>query len=278
MHVRSRAVADDRVLPATRLLAFVIVPILTVAFVMLWIFPEHSGQLFSWPIRPPMTAMMLGATYLGGAWFFGRVVVAGAWHTITLGFVPVSTFAAVLGVSTLLHWDAFTPGHPSFTLWAILYLGLPFVIPVAWWRNARHDPGWTAESEPPVAGPVRVVVAAVGGVLVVASLILVVAPDVLIPSWPWTLSPLTARVLGAMFALSGIVGIAIAIDRRPGAARAVVQGQAIAIIGILVGLVRAADEVAWSSPASWLFAGGMVVVLAFNVMAAYRVRRAPRRR
>jgi hypothetical protein len=266
---------DNRVLPATRVLAFVIVPILTVAWVMLWIFPNRSADFFSWPVKPSMSAMMLGATYLGGAWFFGVVVVSRAWHAVTLGFLPVSAFAGILGVATVLHWGAFTAGHPSFILWAILYFSLPFVIPVVWWRNARHDPGSGVQPGAVVGDPVRWIVGGLGSVLAVVSAVLVVAPDLLIPTWPWTLTPLTARVLGAMFALSGIVGIEIAIDRRPAAARAIVQAQAIAIAGILAALVRASGDVAWDRPTAWLFAGGMLVVLAANVLAAYGRRRGP---
>ena len=272
MALRPLTDRDDRVLPASRVLAFVIVPILTVAWVMLWIFPERSGELFAWPVKPSATAMMLGATYLGGAWFFGRVVVARVWHTVTLGFLPVTAFAGVLGLSTVLHWDRFTADHPSFILWVTLYFTLPFIIPIVWWRNARHDPGPVA-GVPLVDGPVRWAVGGLGLVLTAASVLLVVAPDVFIPTWPWALTPLTARVLGAMFGLSGIVGLGIAIDRRPVAARAIVQAQAIAIAGILVGLVRAQAEIDWQTPAAWLFCGGMLVVLAANATAAYGVGR-----
>jgi hypothetical protein len=261
---------DDRVLAVTKALAFVIIPILTVAWVMLWIFPEHSGALFSWPVTPTMSAMMLGATYLGGAWFFGRVLVARQWHSVTLGFLPVSTFAGVLGLSTILHWDKFTQGHPSFILWAILYFTLPVIIPIVWWRNARRDPGRAVDpAAATISGPLRLAVGGFGLVLATVSAILVIAPDLLIPTWPWTLTPLTARVLGAMFALSGLVGIGIALDRRPRAARAIVEAQAIAIVGILLGLVRAPQEIDWAAPTSLLFAGGMLAVLLVNASAAY---------
>ncbi len=263
------ATRDDRVFTATRLLAFVIVPILTVAWAMLWISPDRSGDLFAWPVKPPMTAMMLGATYLGGAWFFGRVVVARAWHTVTLGFLPVTAFAAILGLATILHWDKFTAGHPSFILWAILYLSLPFLIPLVWRRNAHRDPGPLVAAGWRVHGPTRWIVGGLGALLATVSVVLVIAPDVLIATWPWVLTPLTGRVLGAMFALSGIVGIEIAIDRRPVAARAIVQAQAIAIVGILAGLARASGDVRWDAPGAWLFAGGMVVVLLANAFAAY---------
>ncbi len=114
-------------------------------------------------------------------------------------------------------------------------------------------------------------------VLAAVSAVLVIAPEQLIATWPWTLTPLTGRVLGAMFALSGFVGVEIALDRRPGAARAIVQAQAIAIAGILLGLVRAAGDVSWATPTTWLFAAGMVAVLAVNALAAYGGLRLPAR-
>ncbi|MBN1248843.1 MAG: hypothetical protein JXC32_14375 [Anaerolineae bacterium] len=58
--------SQDCVLPMTRVLAAIVVPFLVVAFGMLYLFPDSSGAVFAWPIKPHMSAMMLGATYLGG--------------------------------------------------------------------------------------------------------------------------------------------------------------------------------------------------------------------
>jgi hypothetical protein len=62
--------ADDRVLPLTRGIAAFIVPFLVVAFAVLYLWPGDTDRLFAWPIRPTMTAMVLGSAYLGGAYFF----------------------------------------------------------------------------------------------------------------------------------------------------------------------------------------------------------------
>lgn len=101
----------DRILPVTRVLAAIIVPILLAAFIMLFLFPKQTGLLFAWPIKPTASAMMLGGTYMGGAYFFAEVFRARQWQTVKLGFLPVSIFAGILGIATALHWDKFTPGH-----------------------------------------------------------------------------------------------------------------------------------------------------------------------
>jgi hypothetical protein len=56
---------DDRVLRETRVLSLVIAPFLVLGFGILYLFPGHSRELFAWTIKPQMTAMLLGAAYLG---------------------------------------------------------------------------------------------------------------------------------------------------------------------------------------------------------------------
>ena len=71
---------DDHVLVSTRLIALVIIPFLVGAFVILYCFPRHSARLFAWPIKPTMTSMMLASAYLGGAYFFVRVLWVRHWN------------------------------------------------------------------------------------------------------------------------------------------------------------------------------------------------------
>ena len=268
---------DDRVFLVTRLLAAIIVPILVIAFGMLYLLPGSSSELFAWPIRPAMTAMMLGAAYLGGAYFFARVIVAKQWHTTTLGILPVSAFAGFLGVATIIHWDKFTPGHISFILWAILYFTLPFVLALVWYRNRATDPHTVDANFPPLPASIRRFLAVVGLVLVVVSLLLFLLPEVMIPSWPWTLSPLTARVMAAMFVLPGIVGLGIARDGRWSAARFILQAQIGAILFILLAILIARSDLDWSRIVTWSFAGGMsllCVCLIFIYLTMERQRRA----
>jgi hypothetical protein len=99
------------VLISTRLLALVIVPFLLGAFVILYFFPKETARLFAWPIKPTMTSMVLASAYLGGAYFFLRVLVERHWNAIKIGFPPVILFAGLLGVATVMHWDVFNHRH-----------------------------------------------------------------------------------------------------------------------------------------------------------------------
>jgi hypothetical protein len=268
--------ASDRVLPVTRVLAAVVVPFLVVAFGMLYLFPGSSGALFAWPIKPRMSAMMLGATYLGGAFFFTNVVFAKHWHTVRLGFLPVTAFAGILGIATLLHWDKFTPGHPSFIAWAVLYFILPFVIPVVWYLNQRVSPGGAPAEESTFAVPYRVLIGVIGGALAAAGAVLLLAPAILIPVWPWAMSALTGRVMAAMFALSGWVDISVAVDGHWGSARVIFGAQVIAVVLFLVAIAWTRAEIQWSMLTSYTLIAGMVGVLGLILAVGVQTRRARR--
>ena len=128
---------DDQVLVSTRLLALVIIPFLVGAFVILYGFPRHTARLFAWPIKPTMTSMMLASAYIGGAYFFVRVLAERHWNVIKGGFLPVVLFASLLGVATVTHWDVFNHQHLTFGVWATLYFTTPFLVFAAWLANRR---------------------------------------------------------------------------------------------------------------------------------------------
>jgi hypothetical protein len=244
-------------MPATRLLAIVVVPFLIAASIILYLLPDRTGDLFAWPIKPSMTAMMLGAAYLGGIYFFTRAALARQWHTVKAGFLPVTAFASLLGVATILHWDRFSLNQPSFFAWAGLYFTTPFLVVGAWLINRRVDPHVPARDDQVMPRWLRGALGVVGVMTLAISLLLFLQPQLMIAAWPWTLSPLTARVVGAMFALPGLVGLGIAFDARWSAARIILQAQAFSIGLILLAAARAWSDFNPASVATWLFVGGL---------------------
>jgi hypothetical protein len=268
----AQEIVHDRVLTASRVLAAIIVPVLVAAFIILYLFPNDTGRLFAWPIKPTMSAMMLGATYLGGAYFFTRVVFARQWHTVRLGFLPVTLFAAILGIATALHWDKFNHGQISFMLWSLLYFTLPFVIPMVWFINQRATRGEVPEKEKPLSAGFRLAIGILGGTMLAASAILLISPGAMIPVWSWSLTPLTARVMAAMFVLPGFVGVSVAVDGRWSSASIIFQAQVISILLILLGAMRATGEIQWGTWGSWVFLTGLGLELVLIGWAALQVR------
>src|SRR5664279_2363446 len=132
----------DRVLAATRILSAVIVPFLVLAFLVLVPRPGDTKRLFAWQILPTMSPMILGSVYIGGAYFFFRAVRAAQWHTVAGGFPSVGTFATLMGVATVLHWDRFIHSNVAFWLWVALYFTTPVIVFAVFFRNQReYRPG-----------------------------------------------------------------------------------------------------------------------------------------
>ena len=210
---------DDRVFSETRWLAILIVPFLVVAFVILYLNTSETKARFAWEIKAPMSAMMLGSAYIGGAYFFGRAALVSRWHRIGLGFLPITVFASFMAVATLIHWDVFSHGKAAFYVWTALYFATPFVVLAAWWRNRLTDPGMPEEQDYLLPDVIRYAVAAAGLANLVICAGLFVRPGEMIDIWPWALTPLTARVGAAMFALQGVFAVGLAADPRWSSAR-----------------------------------------------------------
>jgi hypothetical protein len=266
---------DDAVLPVTRWLAIFIIPFLIVAAVLLYVWPNNTEKTFAWTIKPSMTPMMLAAAYMGGIYFFARVAVARQWHTIKAGFLPVTAFASLLGVATILHWDRFNHSHISFFTWAALYFTTPFLVIIVWLVNRTHDQHQAEPGDILLPVIARVIVGLVGTATVVVSLLLFLFPQRMIQAWPWTLTPLTARVLGAMFSLPGIVGLGIAFEPRWSAARIILQSQCFSIVMILIAAARAWGDFQPANPITWLFVGGLagLLILLIFLYASMEINR-----
>jgi hypothetical protein len=261
---------DDRVLPVTRWVSIAIIPFLVVAFAVLVPWPTDTGRLFAWDIEPTLTPMTLGSVYLGGAYFFLRAARAKRWHTVKGGFIPVGTFATLMGIATIAHWDKFMHARLAFWLWAGLYFTTPFLIFWVWSVNRRRDAP-TADSEVLVpAGTSRIITIA-GGMSLLTSAFLFLAPGAAADIWPWAVTPLTCRVLGAIFAL-GIAGLGAPLDRRWTSARTLLQVAALMLALIIVAGVRASSELDPSNPLTWLLTAGFATVLVAIIVLYMRMQ------
>ncbi|HVL97971.1 MAG TPA: hypothetical protein VM324_01590 [Egibacteraceae bacterium] len=254
---------DDRILPVTRLVAAVVAPILAVAGVLLYLFPAETERLWAWPMDPPMTALAVGGGYLAGAVLFARAARERCWHTIGVVFLAATALSGLLLVATFLHWDRFTHGHVSFWAWLALYLVTPWLLPLLWLRNRRHDPGAPAEGDT-VPDPMRLAGGALGAALLTVALAMFVHPPLATGSWPWSLTPLTARTVSAFLAFIGILLLVSLFERRWSALRLHVESATLGLALVAVGAVRARgdfDGPAWAVAAFFMLLGGVLAVL-----------------
>ncbi|QEO13741.1 hypothetical protein FLP10_04380 [Agromyces intestinalis] len=265
---------DDRVLLPTRALGAVIIPFLTAAVVLLLVLPADTDATFAWTIEPPITAMLLGSAYFGGIWFFAWVVRETHWHRVWPGYPAVVVFATLLGVATLLHLDRFHHGHPSFTAWAALYATTPVLVLAAFLVNRRRDPWAPDRVDVDIPRAWAIALAVAGSVASVTGLVLFAAPEPFLGSWAWPLTPLTARVVGAVLTLPGFVNVWMLRDRRWSSFRWVFQAQLASLAVMLVSVAVRAGDLRWDRPAAWGFSAGIAAsAVAYAVFVARMERR-----
>ena len=248
---------DDRVLPSTRWIARFIIPFLAAAFVVLYGVPHRTTEFFAWTIRPEMTPIIMGAGYGAGVYFFYRVASGASWHEVAPVFPGIATFTWFMAIATGIHWENFNHDHFTFALWVVLYAATPIVIPVLWFHNRRTDPGEIGPGETRLPRAVRALAGGLGFLITISAVLIFVVPTVMIGTWPWAVSPLTARILAGWFALLGVVNAVVALDPRWSAARILVQSQVLGFAMVLLGAVRVWNNFDPSNVLTWAVVGGM---------------------
>jgi hypothetical protein len=274
------AMRDDRVLPATRVLGAVIVPFLVVAFALLYFFPDDTRHWWAWDVQPSLTPLVMGAGYIAGAYFFVRVALETRWHRVQVGFLPVTAFTLFMAIGTFLHLDDFLTAHVGFWIWVVLYVLTPILVPLAWWRNRATDPGTPEPDEPALPGFVRPVLLIVGAAQSAVALVLLLSPSTMIEHWPWELIPLTAQTLGGWFALPGLTALMMGLDGRWTGIRITLESQLIGLALILLGTIRAWEDIDTSNTLAYVFVAGIaglfVSLAALELYMLSRTRVHPR--
>ena len=156
--------------------------------------------------------------------------------------------------------------HISFFAWAILYFTTPFLVLGAWLRNRHTDPGTPDANDFIVPQSIRFVIGSIGLITLLISIFLFLRPDLMLRVWPWKLTPLTARVMGGLFALTGVGEICIALDARWSAVRIALQSQMIGVAAIVVAIFVSWSNFDQANIFTWGFVGGMLFLLIASPM------------
>ncbi len=259
-------------MPRTRrTAALVIMPVLFAAWVILFLFPTRTDQLWAWTIRPTMSAITMGAGYLGGVWFFWRVARASSSHQVAGGLLAATAFTTLLGVTTVLHWDRFNHDHVSFWAWAFLYFVAPPFLLVLFLANRPSSsamaggdllPSWVAR-----------LLGGAGIVQLVAAVVWFAVPDAFRGRTPWSLTPLTSRSLASFVAFTGAFLSWALVDRRFTALQAGIEAVTVGLAATAIGAVVARDDFTGPLGARAGYTAGLALLVGGLVALQVRMRR-----
>lgn len=251
----------------TRAIAGLILLVLLDAAQLLFFYPARMEILWAWAVQPEVTAMLLGSVYAGGAYFFARIVFGAPWLSVVTGFPAVVVFVWIAGIATLLNVDDFTKAGVPFAAWVALYAVAPFLVP---WLVARNHRRYGAPSGLPLPRTLAAVLGVVGGALAVVGVLFLIVPDVAVDTWPWPLTPLTARVVGAVLAMYGTVWLAVAVHRTWAGARIPLEAHAIGLAFLLLAIVRGDDVVDWANALTIVIVAAAAAMLVASALLSRR--------
>jgi hypothetical protein len=240
---------------ATKVLLCVFVALTALATNQLYVLAEHTDEWFAWTIRPPLTAAFLGGGYGAGFLMVVLALRTHAWAHARVPVVTVVVFTTLTLVATLLHRDRFhfesagTVARFAAWFWLAVYIVVPVALTLLAVRQQRM-PGDDPRRRLPLPAWLAAVLSAQGAVLLVVGVTLFVSPARAATLWPWTLTPLTARVVAAWLVAFGVASALALVERD--LERLEISAVAYTLFGLLqlVALARYSDTVRWGSAAA----------------------------
>jgi hypothetical protein len=226
----------------------------------LLVLTERTDKFFAWTVSPPLTAAFLGAGYAASCVFQLLAARERLWIHARIAPVGALLFTGLTLLATLIHLDRFHLDSPIGVLWLAIYAVAPpvmLVLLVRQWRMAGAD----ADRTRPLATWLRLLLGLQALVLVPLGAALFLTPLLTAPLWPWTLTPLTARAVGAWLIAIG-AGMAQSVWEND-LDRVRIALISFAVYGALqvVAVARYPETINWTSPQAWLFALFPVVLL-----------------
>jgi hypothetical protein len=239
---------------------------------------DNTARYFSWTIAVPVTAAFLGAAYLAAAVLEAAAARQRSWERARIAVPGVLVFTTLTLVVTLVHLDKFHLSATSgltlaLTLaWLAIYIGVPPVLAFLWWQQARAVPD-TAPAGSPLPSLVRAALAVQGVVMLVLGAALLAAPDQVARLWPWPLTVLTSRAVGAWLVGLGIIAVqSWRADRRDTVAIVFPANIVFGVLqlAVLAGFARSID---WDRASAWCYLLFLASLLAVGVAGLTTVTR-----
>jgi hypothetical protein len=261
-----------------RRLLWVAAALVFLAGVQLFVFPLRTDSYFAWTIDSPMTAVFLGASYWSAIGLEAGAARARLWGEARVAVPAVLVFTTLTLVVTLVHLERFhldrdldLSTRTVAWLWIGVYVTVPILTVLAWLAQRHTSTAVPRPSGLPLA--VQVVLVALAAVLLAMGAALLCAPGWADAGWPWPLTPLTGRAVGAwLVGLGTAAGHAVLLDDRGSLRPLAITGVAFGALQT-VALMRYGDELDWGGAPATIYVAILVALTAVSVWALVPARR-----
>ncbi len=182
------------------------------AAIQLFVLSEKSDTYFAWTISSTLTAATLGSFYFGTMVFGYLSAREKVWAVVRGPAVGLLFFVTVSMVATLLHLDKFHLGNDDLLpkaaawIWLAIYVLFPIAL-VATFVAQMKQPGTDPQRTSSLPTWYRILLLVHFAAGLTASVGLFFVPISIIPFFPWSLTPLTARALSAWLLSFGVLDL-----------------------------------------------------------------------
>jgi len=246
-----------------------------IAGVMLFAGANRTDDFFSWTIEPPLTAATLGAFYWAALVLLAGAARSQSWAEARPAAYPVTVIASLLLVITLVHIDRFDLDSLFGWFWVVAYCVVP---PLMVWAllDQRRRPGDDPPSGRPLPPPLRYALVLEGAAMLGAGGVLLLAPDAAADLWPWALSPLTSRAIGAFVFGIGLAALIAVRDDDAFLFRGAAHAYAVlGALELLAALIHR-DDFGGDALATWIYVAFVAAVLASGLYGSSVARASSR--
>jgi hypothetical protein len=252
----------------------------------LFVLTESTATTFAWTVSPYLTAASLGAAYWAAVPVELLAARAGSWAKARVAVPGVWTFTALTLILTLVHFDRFHFSSPDVLpraaawFWLAIYAGVPVAMLVAAFVQLR-TPGSEPPREKPFPRWLRGFFLIEGTGMGVAGIALLLVPGSALTVWPWTLTPLTARAIGAWLLALAVLMFHAFWEDDLARIRPVGGGLTFFAVLEIVALERYFWDINWGASGAWIYLLFLLSLLPVGLYAWLgperfrRVRRTP---
>jgi hypothetical protein len=267
--------------PWTRRILLIASGLVFLAGVPLFILSEQTDAYFAWTINPNLTAAFLGAGYWGSFLLEFLASREGTWAKARTAVPAIFLFTVLTLVATLLHLDRFHLNSPLLTaraaawFWVAVYAIVPPALILALFQQIR-TPGRDPPRQAPMALWMHVLLAIQSGSMIGIGAALFAAPLFVAPIWPWKLTALTGRAIGAWLLGIGVFAAHMSLENDFARVRAAMMSYTALGALELIALVRFLGDADLASAGFWVYLLLLVSVLTVGAYGwrAHRVSKA----
>lgn len=261
--------------PWMRRLLYAASALVFLAGFQLFVLSEQTQTYFAWTVSLPLTAASLGAAYWAAVPVEFLAARRRSWAEARVSVPAVWIFTTLTLFVTLLHADLFhfastdLAARAAAYLWLAIYAGVPVAMLVAVLLQRRTRGSAPARAMPfPTWLRMFFIVEGVG--LAVMGVALLLVPASALTVWPWTLTLLTARAIGAWLVALAVLSFHALWENDLARIRPVGGGFTVFAALELVALARYPGEMAWGAPAAWVYLAFLLSLLPAGLYVWYR--------